>query len=246
MDKFVKKESNNALSLPIEDENEFTTYLLRFISEDPDGIDAYRSRKLGFVDVERTEDYDFSVKLQYMVIAALSIGDPKASREFKLPIYEAWQAVLADFSENKAPNGLKNIYQVSSFYWAWMESERAFFVNAINGMIVSICFSCIVILLATRNWIITLYAIHCVGFICATEMALQHLSGFEMGVAESIGTIMVIGFSVDYVVHLAAHYVHSAAITRFPRTTESLGEMGISIFSGAMTTTGSATFLFGG
>ena len=67
-----------------------------------------------------------------------------------------------------------------------------------------------------------------------------------MGVAESIGTIMVIGFSVDYVVHLAAHYVHSAAITRFPRTTESLGEMGISIFSGAMTTIGSASFLFGG
>ena len=67
-----------------------------------------------------------------------------------------------------------------------------------------------------------------------------------MGVGESIGTIMVIGFSVDYVVHLAAHYVHSAAITRFPRTTESLGEMGISIFSGAMTTIGSASFLFGG
>lgn len=67
-----------------------------------------------------------------------------------------------------------------------------------------------------------------------------------MGVAESIGTIMVIGFSVDYVVHLAAHYVHSAAVTRFPRTTEALGEMGISIFSGAMTTIGSACFLFGG
>ena len=66
-----------------------------------------------------------------------------------------------------------------------------------------------------------------------------------MGVAESIGTIMVIGFSVDYVVHLAAHYVHSAAITRFPRTTESLGEMGISIFSGAMTTIGSSAFLYG-
>ena len=96
-----------------------------------------------------------------------------------------------------------------------MESERAFFVNAINGMVISVCFACVVILLATGNWIITLYAIHCVGFICAAEMALQHLNGFEMGVAESIGTIMVIGFSVDYVVHLAAHYIHSATFTRF-------------------------------
>merc|ERR1712059_201843 len=66
------------------------------------------------------------------------------------------------------------------------------------------------------------------------------------GVAESIGTILVIGFSVDYVVHIAAHYIRSAAPRRFERTTESVGEMGISIFSGAMTTFGSASFLYGG
>ena len=180
-----------------------------------------------------------------MVIAALSIGVTKDSREFKLPIYEAWETILEDFVANKAPPGLKNVYQIASFYWSWMESERAFFVNAIQGMLISIAFACVVIFIATRNWIITLYAIHCVGFICAAEMALQHVLGYEMGVAESIGTIMVIGFSVDYVVHLAAHYVHSAAVTRFPRTTESVGEMGISIFSGAMTTIGSSAFLYG-
>ena len=67
-----------------------------------------------------------------------------------------------------------------------------------------------------------------------------------MGVAESIGTIMVIGFSVDYVVHLAAHYIHSATFTRFQRSREAIGEMGISIFSGAMTTIGCGSFLFGG
>ena len=42
MDEFVRKETNNAQSLPISDETEFTSFLLRFISEDPDGIDAYR------------------------------------------------------------------------------------------------------------------------------------------------------------------------------------------------------------
>ena len=139
-----------------------------------------------------------------------------------------------------------NVYQVASFYWSWMETEKAFFTNAMQGMIISIGFACLVILVATRNWIVTFYAIHCVGFICAAEMALMHLRGYEMGVAESVGTIMVIGFSVDYVVHLAAHYVHSAAITRYQRTKESIGEMGVSIFSGAMTTIGSAAFLFGG
>lgn len=127
-----------------------------------------------------------------------------------------------------------------------MQSEEAFFTNALGGMGLAIVFACIVIFIATRNWIITIFAIHCVGFICGAEMSLQVLRGYEMGVAESIGTILVIGFSVDYVVHLAAHYVHSAAPTRFARTTDSIGEMGISIFSGAMTTIGSAAFLYGG
>ena len=178
-----------------------------------------------------------------MVISALSIGSTQWSREFKLPIYEAWQAVLGDFSTN-APAGLRTVYQTASFYWPWMESERAFFMNAINGMLISLAFACAVIFLATKNWIVTLYAVHAVGFICAAEIALLSLHGYEMGVAESIGTIMVIGYSVDYVVHLAAHYIHSVALTRHARTTESIGEMGVSIFSGAVTTTGSACFLF--
>ena len=152
---------------------------------------------------------------------------------------------MADFSA-RAPEGLKNVYQIASFYWSWMETEKAFFTNAINGMILSVSFAFTVILLATMNWIVTLYAIHCVGFICASEISLLHMRGFEMGVAESVGIIMVIGFSVDYVVHLASHYVHSPSMTRYPRTTEAIGEMGISIFSGAMTTIGSAMFLFGG
>jgi predicted RND superfamily exporter protein len=35
------------------------------------------------------------------------------------------------------------------------------------------------------------------------------LKEWEMGASESIAMVIIIGFSVDYVVHLAAHYVHS-------------------------------------
>ena len=48
-----------------------------------------------------------------------------------------------------------------------MESEKALFMNSIKGMLVSICFACTVVFLATGNWIVTLYAVHAVGFICA-------------------------------------------------------------------------------
>ena len=67
-----------------------------------------------------------------------------------------------------------------------------------------------------------------------------------MGVSESIAMVIIIGFSVDYVVHLAAHYVHSADTRRYERTRESIKDMGVSIFSGGVTTFGSGVFLFGG
>jgi len=179
------------------------------------------------------------------VIAALSIGDSRDPRELKLPIYMAWEEDMNKIKETY-PEGLRNVYQTASMWWAWAESEKAFFSNAIGGMLLAMCFAMCVIYIATKNWIITLFAIHCVGFICGAEMSLQVARGYEMGVAESIGTILVIGFSVDYVVHLASHYVHSSQPLRFNRTAESIGEMGISIFSGAMTTIGSAAFLYGG
>ena len=171
MDEFVRRDSEGTKQLPLEPENEFNDYLFRFIEEDVDGIDAFRKQRLGFVEVEPTEEYPYSLKLQYCVIAALSIGDSRDPRELKLPIYEKWEEYLREFDET-APPGLQNVYQTASMWWSWMQSERAFFVSAVSGMAMAICFACVVIFIATRNWIITLFAIHCVGFICATEMAL--------------------------------------------------------------------------
>ena len=64
MDEFVRRETAKATALPISDEAEFSRYLHRFIDEDPAGIDAYRTQKLGFVPIEDGDtDSEFSVKL---------------------------------------------------------------------------------------------------------------------------------------------------------------------------------------
>jgi predicted RND superfamily exporter protein len=74
----------------------------------------------------------------------------------------------------------------------------------------------------------------------------MYSQGWEIGVSESLSMVMMIGFSVDYVVHLSADYMHSAHKSRHDRMKQSYGEMGISIFSGSVTTFGSGVFLFGG
>ena len=62
--------------------------------------------------------------------------------------------------------------------------------------------------------------------------------------ALSIAVVILIGFSVDYIVHLANHYVSSAYKDKYRRTQHSLQEVGISIFAGAITTILSGVALF--
>lgn len=60
--------------------------------------------------------------------------------------------------------------------------------------------------------------------------------GWPLGSSESVACVICLGFAVDYVVHLAAHFVHSKQKSRFHRIRESLRDLGISIASGALTT----------
>ena len=58
--------------------------------------------------------------------------------------------------------------------------------------------------------------------------------------------MVIIGFSVDYTVHLAADYMHSPHSSRSDKMRQAYTEMGVSILSGTITTLGAGAFLFGG
>jgi len=70
--------------------------------------------------------------------------------------------------------------------------------------------------------------------------------GWEIGASESLSMVILIGFSVDYVVHLSSDFTHSAYSSRNDKMKQAYEEMGISIMSGCFTTFGSGAFLFGG
>ena len=65
-----------------------------------------------------------------------------------------------------------------------------------------------------------------------------------MGVAESISVVILIGFSVDYVIHLSTDYMHSSYKCRHDKMKQAYGDMGISILSGAITTFGAGCFCY--
>lgn len=60
----------------------------------------------------------------------------------------------------------------------------------------------------------------------------------------SLNLCMVVGLTVDYVVHLAEGYTLSLHKDRLSRVRDMLDEMGVSVFFGACTTLGGALFMF--
>ena len=67
----------------------------------------------------------------------------------------------------------------------------------------------IVLCLTTRNLLQSVISIICVIEIVVSVLGLMHLKGWELGVSESICVVILIGFSVDYVIHLSSEYIDS-------------------------------------
>jgi len=94
----------------------------------------------------------------------------------------------------------------------------------------------IVLLISTRNWIISIFAILDIIGVISCELCAFYVFQWKFGVVESVAVIMIIGFSVDYVVHLANSYLESNGESRMERLSFALLTMGVSVVSGAMTT----------
>jgi len=62
------------------------------------------------------------------------------------------------------------------------------------------------LLASTRNYILSFLAILAISFVMATLFATINLAGWGLGIAESIGVVVFIGFSIDFIVHICHHY----------------------------------------
>ena len=93
-------------------------------------------------------------------------------------------------------------------------------------MIFSSILAFVVLLLATKNYIVSLYAIISILGIVVGVLAIAYLKNWSLGtihlyklffhiininkigIMESISSILIIGFSIDYIVHLVLFYYY--------------------------------------
>merc|ERR1719273_876277 len=85
---------------------------------------------------------------------------------------------------------------------------------------------------------VSLLAVSSIVGVMVTVSLFTVIAGWDFGIIESVAVVIVIGFSVDYNVHLGHAYLEGAESTpdRNTRLGHSLLTMGISVVSGAITT----------
>jgi len=124
-----------------------------------------------------------------------------------------------------------------------MELQETYVRMAAVGLVIGLSVALLVLVLATMNVVIALL---CVGTIVCSlicVVATVVLAGWQLGSAESLSMMILTGFAVDYVVHLAHAYMESTAHTRLERTHDALRSLGISVFWGMLTSVISAVVL---
>ena len=117
------------------------------------------------------------------------------------------------------------------------------FNNAIFGMFTSLFFAGVVLIITTNNYIVGLQAVLSIMLTFGTIMSCIKLAGWSLGIAESIGLIVFVGFSVDYIVHMCHQYVESVYERRKKRMDSCFTQFGSTIINGAITSFMAGFFL---
>jgi len=195
-----------------------------------DNAENTMAYQLSYVD---NDGGDYTVKFYAMYIQ-LPVSDSAPST-----VVKEYRDDFDDYiAENKddCPGTLCDYMHNSCYRWWLLALEENFVISAFTGIAMALPLAFIVLLISTRNWIISIFAMLDIIGVISCELCAFYVFQWKFGVVESIAVIMIIGFSVDYVVHLANSYLESNGESRMERLSFALLTMGVSVVSGAITT----------
>jgi hypothetical protein len=145
-------------------------------------------------------------QLKYVRLAMAASLKKQQPNRLTQPVIEAFDA-FAEQRNAGAPAGMTGMIHAGGVFWTWTFTEKALVDGIFTGF--AICFPCafLVLILSTWNIVVALWAIVAVAGIVASVLgSVKAYFGWGLGIAESIAAVIVIGLSVDYVVHLAHMY----------------------------------------
>ena len=117
---------------------------------------------------------------------------------------------IEDFASSvldKSPKGIQNGWAVS--WLRFYALQRNLGTSTITSLAVSLAIAFGVMLLTSRNWVISLYAIVTIICTLATTIGSLVLDGWELNILESIVISVAVGLSVDFTLHYSVAYTVS-------------------------------------
>lgn len=154
---------------------------------------------------------------------------------------------MTDEINSGAPAGMDDSFG-TAFVFVWVEAELGIVQGFFLGLTLCFPVAFLVLIVATSNTVVSFYAIISIGFIVSSVLGVAQWNGWSLGIAEAIAAVIVIGFSVDYVIHLGHVFVdaaHSEGLKgRKERFVHASKKMIPTVLAGAITTFGAALPLF--
>lgn len=160
---------------------------------------------------------------------------------------------IMDFVESRRNVGPLTLdrslkFMDTNFMFTMFTLSEEVIAGFFSGCAIALPMAFLVLLLSTRNIIVATIAVGSVGstVLCVLGFCKSAMK-WDLGVSEAIAGVIVIGYSVDYVVHLAHTYCEAkkqGLETRDERCAFTIQNMGPTIFMGALTTAGAGSIMF--
>eukprot|EP00534_Pseudo-nitzschia_fraudulenta_P000688 CAMPEP_0201118866 /NCGR_PEP_ID=MMETSP0850-20130426/3062_1 /ASSEMBLY_ACC=CAM_ASM_000622 /TAXON_ID=183588 /ORGANISM="Pseudo-nitzschia fraudulenta, Strain WWA7" /LENGTH=1146 /DNA_ID=CAMNT_0047384333 /DNA_START=208 /DNA_END=3648 /DNA_ORIENTATION=+ len=148
-----------------------------------------------------------------------------------------------DAANEAAPEGAKYSFCISTTFH-WHETNGSIQKTAYSGAGISLTASAAIILISSHSVVLTVFSTATILFILVSVTSILVAFGWTLGFLESICFSILIGVSVDFVIHFTHAYVHhKGELAREERTKYAMITMGPSILATALTTFFSAVVM---
>ena len=205
-----------------------------------------------------------------MIQVNTTVGRWAANYELLKEAHDAWDGWM-ERTNTAAPSTMNGGLFTSpetggqAGAWVFMDTQEMLVSGATLGCTASAIVAFFVLSFSTFNPFISMLSIVNISGVLICILGMMNILGWELGVIESVSITVLVGLSVDYVVHLANSYIEadieeikkrhpkyqdnpsvelSPAQERELRVFGALEEMGVTVFGGACTSLGASAMLF--
>jgi len=141
------------------------------------------------------------------------------------------------------PEGVQAAFITDQQFFAYYYLQEKLIGECYFGIGLAIGLAFVILNIATGNWVISLISTLIIGMLVLMVMGFTVMQDWKLGMLEAVIYVMVVGMSVDYVVHLAEAYLESKKLRRSERVSEMLETRAFSVLSGAVSTAGGIFWL---